>query len=141
MATWVGATGDADLSGVAANYLKAKASTQFGTRQLIVLNIAATAVGTNFANANSLFSQTIRALQQTAEVHAVFTPLTNSVNVIVSNDSQWDGVTIANQAGAKGGAAGDASYNSLEAALAAGVDGTVAFTVTVPAGFVNPFNG
>ena len=125
---------------VAANYLKADPSTQFGTRQLSVLNIAQTGIDTNYANANSLFSKTIRALQQTAEIWAVFTPTTDAVKVIISNDSQWDGVGTgtgavftANPLG------GDASYTALEAAIEAGSG--VAATVTVPAGFVAAYNG
>ena len=125
---------------VAANYLKADPSTQFGTRQLSVLNIAQTGVETNYADANSLFSKTIRAIQQTAEVWAVFTPTTNAVNVIISTDSQWDGVGTgtgavftANPLG------GDGTYTAFEAAILAG-SGTAA-VVTVPAGFVAAFNG
>ena len=137
MATWVGATGDADLSGVAANYLKAKPTTQFGTRQLTVLNIAQTAVETNHANANSLFSKTIRAIQQTAEIHAVFTPTTDAVKVIISTDSQWDGVGAPQTS--QGGTAGDASYTAMEASILAGSG--VAAVVSIPAGFVAPFAG
>ena len=137
MATWVGASGDADLSGVAANYLKAKPSTQFGTRQLSVLTITQTGIHTTHANANSLFSKTIRAIQQTAEIHAVFTPVTDAVNVIISTDSQWDG-TGAPQA-SQGGTAGDGTFTAMEASILAGAG--VAATVTVPAGFVNPFHG
>jgi hypothetical protein len=138
-ANWVGQSGDADLSGVAANYLKALATTQFGTRQLSVLNIAASGIDTNYADANSFFSKTIRALQQTAEIWAVFTPTSGAVNVIISTDSQWDGVG-APQA-SQGGTAGDASYTALEASLQKGTDGSTTFTVTIPAGFVAPFRG
>ena len=122
---------------VAANYLKADPSTQFGTRQLSVLNIAQTGVETNYADSNSLFSKTIRAIQQTAEVWAVFTPTTDAVKVIISTDSQWDGVGAPQTS--QGGTAGDASYTAMEASILAG-SGTAA-TVTVPAGFVNPFSG
>ena len=125
---------------VAANYLKADPSTQFGTRQLSVLNIAKTGIETSYADSNSTFSKVVRALQQTAEVWAVFTPTTDSLNVIISTDSQWDGVGTgtgavftANPLG------GDASYTALEAALTAG--GVSGCTVTVPAGFVAAFNG
>jgi len=120
---------------VGANYLKAAPSTAFGTRKLLVLNIAMTAIETNYANANSLFSKTIRALQQTAEIHAVFTPTTNSVNVVISADSQWSGDS-ANQG--IGGVADNAGFGILETAIAAGNGGTAA-TVTIPAGFVTPF--
>ena len=122
---------------VAANYLKADPSTQFGTRQLSVLTITQTGVHTTFANANSLFSKTIRAIQQTAEVWAVFEPVTDAVNVIISTDSQWDG-TGAPQA-SQGGTAGDGNFTAMEASILAGSG--VAATVTVPAGFVAAFNG
>ncbi len=121
---------------VAANYLKAAASSQFGTRHLEVLNIAIDGVYTNYANANSLFSKSVRALQQTAEVYAVFTPVddtTDSFNVIIATDTQWDGDSAAQ--GTTGGAAGNGGYGVLETAIAAGNGGTAA-TVTKPAGFV-----
>jgi hypothetical protein len=126
---------------VAANYLKTKPSTQFGTRQLSVLNIAIADVFVNYANADSLFSKSVRALQQTAEVWSVFTPVDgspDSFNVIISTDSQWDGDS-ANQ-GAVGGAAGNGGYGILETAIAAG-NGGVSTAVTAVAGFVAPFQG
>jgi hypothetical protein len=126
---------------VAANYLKTKPSTQFGTRQLSVLNIAIADVFVNHANADSLFSKSVRALQQTAEVWSVFTPVDgspDSFNVIISTDSQWDGDS-ANQ-GAVGGLAGNGGFGILETAIAAG-NGGVSTAVTVVAGFVAPFQG
>jgi len=126
---------------IAANYLVSKPSTQFGTRQLSVLNIAIADVFVNYANSNSLFSKSVRALQQTAEVWAVFTPVdasTDSFNVIIATDTQWNGDS-ANQ-GAVGGAAGNGGYGILETAIAAG-NGGVAATVTAVAGFVAPFHG
>lgn len=133
-----GNVGYAEGLTVSANYLKAAPSTQFGTRQLSVLNIAQANVFVNYADSDSLFSKTVRSLQQTAEVWAVFTPVdasTDSFNVIISTDSQWNGV------GTGTGAVlpGDASYDALEAALLAGSG--VACTVTVVAGFVAPFHG
>jgi hypothetical protein len=126
---------------VAANYLKAKPSTQFGTRQLTVLNIAQADVAASYAAADSLFSKTVRALQQTAEVWAVFTPIddtNDSFNVIISTDSQWPGAV--QDRAVLGGTGGNATtYDGLEAALLAGSG--VACTVTLPAGFVAAFNG
>ncbi len=127
-------------STVAANYLKALPTTQFGTRQLSVLNVAIDGVFVNHADANSLFSKAVRAIQQTAEVWAVFTPVdasTDSFNVIISTDSQWDGDSAAQ--GTTGGAAGNGGYGVFETAIQAGCG--VAATVTVPAGFVAPFRG
>ena len=127
---------------IAANYLVAKPSTQFGTRQLSVLNIAIDGVFVNYADSNSLFSKSVRALQQTAEVWAVFTPVdagTDSFNVIIATDTQWAGDT-AHQGAVNGGSLPTQGYGVLETAIAAGNGGTAA-TVTAPAGFVAPFHG
>lgn len=124
-------------TGVAANYLKADPSTQFGTRQLTVINIAQTGVETDYALSDSLFSKTIRAVQQTAEVWAVFTPTTDAVKMIIATDTQWDGVGAPQTS--QGGTAGNGSYTAMEASIQAGSG--VAATVTIPAGFVAPFHG
>ena len=127
---------------IAANYLVAEPSTQFGTRQLSVLNIAIDGVFVDYANSNSLFSKSVRALQQTAEVWAVFTPVdagTDSFNVIIATDTQWAGDT-AHQGAVNGGSLPSQGYGVLETAIAAG-NGGVAATVTAPAGFVAPFHG
>jgi len=120
---------------VGANYLKAAPSTAFGTRKLLVLNVAVAGVDSNYADANSLFSKTIRAIQQTAEIHAVFTPTTDAVKVIIAADTQWTGDS-ANQG--IGGVTDNAGFGILETAIAAG-NGGVSATVTIPAGFVTPF--
>ena len=127
---------------VAANYLKADPSTQFGTRQLSVLNIAIDGVFVDYADANSLFSKSVRALQQTAEVYAVFTPVdagTDSFNVIIATDTQWAGDS-AHQGAVNGGSLPTQGYGVLETAIAAG-NGNVAATVTAVAGCVAAFNG
>ncbi len=123
-------------STVAANYLKAAASTNFGTRQLSVIKVAIAGVYTSYADANSLFSKSVRALQQTAEVYGVFTPVDDTTDyfcAIIATDTQWDGDTAAQ--GTTGGAAGNGGFGVLETAIAAGNGGTAA-TVTKPAGFV-----
>ena len=118
---------------VAANYLVADPSTQFGTRQLTVINIAQTGVETDYALSNSLFSKTIRAVQQTAEVWAVFTPTTDAVKMIIASTTQWDGQSAA------GSTISDETFQKFEASIQAGSG--VAATVTIPAGFVAGFNG
>jgi len=126
---------------VAANYLKAQASTQFGTRQLSVLNIAIADVYVSYADSDSLFSKAVRALQQTAEVWAVFTPVDgspDSFNVIISTDSQWAG-NSAHQGAVNGGSLPTQGYGVLETAIEAGCG--VAATVAAVAGFVAPFHG
>ena len=131
-----------NIVNIAANYLVAEPSTQFGTRQLSVLNIAIDGVFVNYAQSDSLFSKSVRALQQTAEVWAVFTPVdagTDSFNVIIATDTQWAGDT-AHQGAVNGGSLPTQGYGVLETAIAAGNGGTAA-TVTAPAGFVAPFHG
>lgn len=120
---------------VVANYLKTQPSSQFGTRNLAVLKVAIDGVFTNYAAADSLFSKSVRAIQQTAELYAVFTPVndtTDYFHVIVASDTQWSGDS-ANQG--VGGVASNGGYGILETAIAAG-NGNVAATVTAAAGFV-----
>ena len=129
---------------VAANYLKAKPTTQFGTRQLSVLNIAIADVFVDHALADSLFSKSVRALQQTAEVWAVFTPVDgspDSFNVIIATDTQYVGDTETSRTAIpSGGLQPAANYGILETAIAAG-NGGVSTAVTAVAGFVAPFHG
>jgi len=128
---------------ITANYLKADPSTQFGTRQLSVLNIAGADVAVNYANSDSLYSKAVRALQQTAEIWAIFTPVNDtddSFNVIISTDSQWAG-NSAHQGAVNGGNLPTQGYGVLETALTAGTDGTTTFTVTAVPGCVAAFNG
>lgn len=127
---------------VTANYLVADPSTQFGTRQLSVLNIAIADVFVGYALSDSLYSKSVRALQQSAEVWAIFTPVdagTDSFNVIVSTDSLWAGET-AHQGAVNGGSLPAQTWGVLETAIAAG-NGGVTATVTAVAGCVAAFNG
>ena len=105
-----------------ANYLKAAPSTQFGTRQLTIISVAQTAIGTNNANADSLFSKTVRAVQQTAEVYAVGTPAAGVLQMIIATDTQSTADSATDQT---------AGFGLLEAAILAGSG--VAGTVTVVA--------
>ncbi len=105
-------------STTSANYLKAAPSTQFGTRQLTIISVSQTAIGTNNADANSLFSKTVRAVQQTAEIYAVGTPSTNACQFIIATDTQSTADSATDQT---------AGFGLLEAAILAGsgVAGTV----------------
>lgn len=69
------------------NYLKTVPSTQFGTRKLKPMVLYVTGVGTNYQNTDSLFSQTVRALQQNVELYAVFTPNSDRLTVLVASDT------------------------------------------------------
>lgn len=122
--------GTDSLSGVnvAANYLKTSASTKFGTRELSVLKFVIDGVYVNYADADSLFSKSVRALQQTAEVYAVFTPVDSGTDyfcAIIATDTQTSGDTKPS-----GGLIDTGTgYGILETAIAAG-NGGVACTVT-----------
>jgi len=107
---------------VTTNYLKASPSTAFGTRVLTILSIAQTGVATSYADANSLFSKTVRSVQQTAEVWAVGTPVAGVLQIIVAADTQSTADSLTDQT---------AGYGLLEAAILAGSG--VAATVTVVA--------
>jgi hypothetical protein len=109
-------------STTSANYLKASPSTQFGTRQLQIISVTQTGIATNFANADSLFSKTVRAVQQTAEIYAVGTPSTNACQFIIATDTQSTADSATDQT---------AGFGLLEAAILAGSG--VAGTVTVVA--------
>lgn len=111
---------------VAANYLKAAPSTRFSTRELSIVKIVITDVDLTPTASNSNFSKAVRALQQTAEVYAIGKPVADGANdyfqAIIATDTQWDGVAGAQQ----GGAAGNGSFDKLEAAFtAAGLTATV----------------
>ena len=123
---------------VTTNYLKTVSTTQFGTRRLSVINIAFTGADTTPTIANSLFSQAVRALQQTAEVWAVFTPTSGEFKAIIATHTQYQGTTAegdAQQGNIGTGGTAD-SYQDLELAIAASLVGTPTVTVTNVAGFV-----
>jgi hypothetical protein len=108
---------------VAANYLKSTANfSQFGTRELAFISIAVSGLDTNYANANSLFAKTVRALQQQAEVYFVGTPASGAVVAIIAADTSF------NYDSASAGVGSGTGYGLLETALNAGV-GSGTFTV------------
>ena len=133
-----------NLVDIAANYLKTIPTTQFGTRQLTVIKVEIDGVFVNHADSNSLFSKSVRALQQTAEVWAVFTPVddtTDYFHAIIATDTQYVGDSETSRTAIpSGGLQPTANYGIFETAIAAGNGGTAA-TVTVPTGFVAPFHG
>jgi hypothetical protein len=133
-----------NLVDIAANYLKTIPTTQFGTRQLTVIKVEIDGVYVNYADSNSLFTKSVRALQQTAEVWAVFTPVdasTDYFNAIIATDTQYVGDTATSRTAIPSGGLQPASgFGILETAIAEGNGGTSA-TVTIPAGFVAPFSG
>ena len=72
---------------VSANYLKAKPSTRFSTRQLAFVEIEVTGCETNYTATNSLYSRAIRGVQTVAEVYAVGLPASNKFMVVIAQDT------------------------------------------------------
>jgi hypothetical protein len=72
---------------VANNYLFSDPTTQLGTRKLKPMLIFVTGLATNAGDANSLFTRTIRAIQQNVELYAVFNPSGDWVTVLVASDT------------------------------------------------------
>jgi hypothetical protein len=91
MPSVIGNTGYNGLGGPASNYLKAKPSTRFATRQLAFFTVTIADVHLNYLNANSLYSRAIRAVQQNAEIYAVGIPAANDFVVVVAQDTANDG--------------------------------------------------
>ena len=108
---------------VAANYLKSTANfSQFGTRELAFISITVSGVHTGAAAADSLFSKTVRALQQSVEVYFVGTPASNAFVAIIAADTSF------NYDSASAGVGSGTGWGLLETAIAAG-NGAVAATV------------
>lgn len=78
---------------VAANYLVAKPSTKFSTRELafVVIDYDNSTYFNDGYGSDSRFSQVVRAMQQVAEVYAVGTPSNGIVTVVVAKDTTSDG--------------------------------------------------
>lgn len=124
--------GTDSLSGVnvAANYLKTSASTKFGTRELSIIKIAVDVdLFTGSSASGSLYTQAVRALQQTAEVYAVYAPVDSTPDyfcAIIATDTQTTGDTKPD-----GGLIDTGTgYGILEAAIVAGVTGATTVTIT-----------
>jgi len=105
---------------VTANYLKTSPSTQFGTRELKLISVSYTGADTTPTIANSLYSQGVRALQQNAEVYAVFTAAAGAFIAIVANDTVSD---------AQSQSVATANWTMLETAMAAGITGNPTVTI------------
>jgi hypothetical protein len=113
---------------VAANYLKSTANfSQFGTRELAFISITVAGVHTSATDANSLFSKTVRALQQTVEVYFVGTPATNAFVAIIAADTSF------NYDSASAGVGSGTGWGLLETAIAAGNGGVTATVATLAA--------
>lgn len=72
---------------VTANYLKTVPTTQISTRKLKPMVLIVSGLDSNYADPASLFSRTIRAIQQNVELYAVFNPSGNYVTILVASDT------------------------------------------------------
>ena len=112
---------------VTANYLKASPSAKFGTRDLTFISVSVSGVDTNYANADSLFSKTVRALQQSVEVYFIGTPASGAFVAAISAD------TASNVDSKSGATESGTGWGLLEAAIAAGNGGVTATVATLSA--------
>lgn len=126
MPSLIGDTGYNGISGVTANYLKAKPSTRFSTRQLAFVEIEVTGCHTNYANTDSLYSRAIRGVQAVAEVYAVGIPSANKFMVVVAQDT--DGADDNNDIDL-----GSSNSQSMQDAVQASVQGSGDLELTIAA--------
>ena len=113
MPSVIGDAGYNGLGGPASNYLKAKPSTRFATRQLAFFTVTISNVHVNYLNADSTYSRAIRAVQQNAEIYAVGLPAANDFVVVVAQDTANDGDNT------------DDSLNDMADTLSTATGGTV----------------
>jgi hypothetical protein len=92
-------------SSVATNYLKARETTQMGTRNLAFFQVDMnTDVETNYTNSDSLYAKAIRGLQMRVELYGIGLPNGSNFTVIASADTApFD----------SGDTAGDGNRNSV----------------------------
>lgn len=91
MPSVIGDTGYNGLGGPAANYLKAKPSTRFATRQLAFFDVNISNVHVGYTDSDSTFSRAVRAVQKNAEIYAVGVPASDHFIVVVAQDTANDG--------------------------------------------------
>jgi len=114
-------------STVAANYLKAAPSTQFGTRQLTFLKVtavhsaAAVDFSATYTASNSTFSKAVRAIQNFAELYAVGTPDATGFIVIIADDTKNGAEANSNVQAT--------TYGAMEAAIKAAIEADTSATV------------
>jgi len=85
-------------STVSANYLKAASNfSNFGTRQLVFVNVDIAEIEANANDSNSVFSQAVRAMQQVGEIYYVGIPSSAGVTFILSADTLVNSVNANSQ--------------------------------------------
>jgi hypothetical protein len=87
MPSVIGDIGYNGLGGPTANYLKAKPSTRFATRQLAFVEVQVTGVANNPYDSNSLYSSAVRGIQVVAEIYAVGEPASDKFMVVIAQDT------------------------------------------------------
>ena len=115
-----------NVHNVTANYLKAKPSTRFSTRQLAFVEVEVTGCHTNYTNPDSLYSRAIRGVQAVAEVYAVGIPSANKFMVVVAQDT--DGADDNNDIDI-----GSGDAQSMTNAVSASVQGSGDLELTIAA--------
>jgi hypothetical protein len=101
MPSTIGYTGYNGLGGPTANYLKAKPSTRFATRDLafLVIDTDVTSYFDNYLDSDSNFALVVRTVQLQAEIYAVGTPQNGVVTIVVAIDTANDGDNTSETAG------------------------------------------
>jgi hypothetical protein len=82
------------------NYLKTAPTTQFGTREIVLVKVlvggtnasmilvnGSTAGNTGYLSSNSIYSSAVRSLQNFAEVYAVYTPVATGFLALIAVDT------------------------------------------------------
>jgi hypothetical protein len=111
---------------VTANYLKAKPSTRFATRQLAFVEIEVTGCHTSYTATDSLYSRAIRGVQAVAEIFAVGIPSANKFMVVAAQDT--DGADDNNDIDL-----GSSNSQSMQDAVQASVQGSGDLELTIAA--------
>jgi hypothetical protein len=101
MPSTIGYTGYNGLGGPTANYLKAKPSTRFATRDLafLVIDTDVSSYFNNYLDSDSNFALVVRTVQLQAEIYAVGTPSNGVVTIVVAIDTVNDGDNISETPG------------------------------------------
>lgn len=139
MPSTIGYTGYNGLGGPTANYLKAKPSTRFATRDLsfLVIDMDNSSYFNNADASDSNFAKVVRAVQLQAEIFAVGTPSNGIVTFVVAIDTANDGDNISEAPG------NPAQYNDMAFTIKQALDNaginadTVEFKKLVGGGFSN----
>ena len=144
MPSVIGNSGYNGLGGPASNYLKAKPSTRFATRQLAFFTVTIADVHLNYLNANSLYSRAIRAVQQNAEIYAVGIPAANDFVVVVAQDTANDGDNTDDGLNSMANTLSQATGGTVTAVHLAGdalVSGLMAYSDESAANSTESYNG